>query len=76
MIYILIPNEITDFFQIRVFDSFSNVEQIMKQEAQRRPHPDWCRVFAYEVGLDEYIPCWIFTVTKNYDVAREPIRSP
>ncbi len=74
MIYILIPNEITTFFQIRVFDSFANAEQIMKQEALRHPNPDWCRVFAYEIGLDEYMPCWIFTVTRNYDIKREPIR--
>jgi hypothetical protein len=74
MIYILIPNEIDTFFQIRVFDSFAVAEQIMKQEALRRPNPDWCRVFAYEIGLDEYVPCWIFTVTKTMDIKREPIR--
>lgn len=74
MIYVLIPNEIASFFQIRVFDSFAVAEQIMKQEALRYPNPDWCRVFAYEIGLDEYIPCWIFTVTNNYDIKREPIR--
>jgi hypothetical protein len=76
MIYILIPNEIDDFFQIRVFDSFSVVEQIAKQEAQKRVHPNWCRIFAYALGLDEYAPCWVFTVTSTFDMKREPIRSP
>ena len=73
MIYILIPNEIDSFFEIRVFDTFAVVEQIAKQEARVRADPNWCRIFAYEIGLDEYVPCWIFTVTPTYDLARVPI---
>ncbi len=74
MIYILIPNELDSFFQIRVFDSFAMVESIMKEGAVGRADPDWCRVFAYVIGLDEYMPCWKFTVTRTHDIKREAIR--
>lgn len=74
MIYVLIPNAIESFFEIRVFDSFATAEQIAKQGAQGRANPDWCRIFAYSLGLDEYVPCWIFTVTENLDLKRVPIR--
>lgn len=74
MIYILIPNNIETFFEIRVFDTFSAVEQLAKQEARSRANPDWCRIFAYAIGVDEYTPCWLFTITPTCDLKRVPIR--
>lgn len=76
MIYILIPNEIDTFSQIRVFGSFSAMEQYAKQEAQKHPNPNWCRVFAYTLGTDEYVACWLFTVTPAFDLKREAIQLP
>lgn len=80
MIYILIPNEIDSFFEIRVFSSYSSVEQAAKDEGRERRSkgfdPDWCRIFAYAIGVDEYIPTWLFTLTPLLDMKRVPISSP
>lgn len=78
MIYILIPNELGTFLEVRVFENYSAVEQVMKAQAQAHlgvgKNPDWCRVFAYSIGVDEYIPTWIFTVTRSLSIHRVPIR--
>lgn len=78
MIYILIPSEIGTFLDIRVFENYSAVEQVMKSQAQVYQgwgkDPNWCRVFAYSIDVDEYVPCWLFTVTPSLSIKREPIR--
>lgn len=78
MIYVLIPNEIGTFLDIRVFENYSAVEQVMKDQARVYQgwgkDPDWCRVFAYSIGVDEYVPAWIFTVTPSLSIKRVPIR--
>lgn len=78
MIYILIPNEIGTVHEIRVFENYSAVEQVMKTQAQVYQgwgkDPNWCRVFAYSIDVDEYVPAWIFTVTQGLSIKRVPIR--
>lgn len=76
MIYVLIPNSIETFSEIRVFENFGGAEHAMKEGARTAPDPNWCRVFAYTLTGDEYSPCWIFTVTPSMSIKREPSQSP
>lgn len=58
MIYLLIPYD----GEVRVFTSFGVMEQVVLQEARSREDHDWCSVFGYELGQDELVPVWLWTV--------------
>lgn len=65
-----------DLSDVRVFTSFSHVEQ----EALRMAHlrkgwgstPDWCTIQAYE-GVDELTPIWGYYVHSSMSLVRYPL---
>jgi len=61
MLYLLVPTGTPEWSDMRVFTSFSAVEQIVEREALRRNQQRitdaWCYVIAYE-GVDELHPVW------------------
>lgn len=61
MIYLLVPTGNAEWDDMRLFTSFSAVEQVALQEAQIRKQQRildaWCFVIAYD-GVDELYPLW------------------
>lgn len=73
MIYLLVPTGGADWKDLRMFTSYTCVEQIVKQGIQQRHiqhrHLDWCFVIAYE-GTDELRSVFEFHITPNGDIVR------
>lgn len=61
MLYLLVPTGNPEWEDMRLFTSFSAVEQVAVTEATRRKQQRildaWCFVVAYE-GTDELRPVW------------------
>lgn len=73
MIYLLVPTGGAEWTDLRMFTSYTCVEQIVKQGIQQRyiqrRHIDWCFVIAYE-GTDELRPVFEFHITSTGDIVR------
>ncbi len=73
MIYLLVPTGNAEWTDLRMFTSFSCVEQIMKQGIERRRiqrrHVEWCFVVAYEGG-DEIYPAFEYHITEHGTIIR------
>lgn len=69
MIYLLIPRGDSDWKDMRMFTSFSSVEQVVdagiKDRAARNVDTRWCFVVAYE-GTDELSPVWGYMIYEGY----------
>jgi len=69
MIYLLVPTGHPEWDDMRVFTSFSAVEQVVaKGIAERRARGQsdrWCFVIAYE-GTDEVHPVWGYMIYEGY----------
>ena len=61
MLYLLVPTGNPEWEDMRMFTSFSTVEQVAVTEAKRRKQERildaWCFVIAYD-GVDELVPMW------------------
>ena len=61
MLYLLVPTGNPEWMDMRMFTSFSAVEQVVITEAKRRKQQRivdaWCFVIAYD-GVDELVPMW------------------
>lgn len=72
MIYILYMTG-GDLTDVRVFTSFSHMEQEVLRMARLRQSwgstPDWCTVHAYE-GVDELVPVWGYYVHSTLSLVR------
>lgn len=73
MIYVLVPHENVD--AIRVFGTFGIVEQTLLRQGNMRLQwhldPDWCTVYGYESGTDEFTPVWVWHVSQNGTLVRQ-----
>jgi hypothetical protein len=65
----LVPRGHAEWEDVRLFTSFSAVEQAMK-----KVKGDWCFTIAFE-GLDELLPVYLYRF-KNGIIVRELIPSP
>ncbi len=69
MLYILVPTGGAEWHDMRLFTTFSAVEQVVAKEIQERRSeglPDrWCFVIAYD-GTDELRPVWGYTIYEGY----------
>lgn len=74
MIYIVIPYENPE--AMRVFGNFGMMEQMVLRQGHLRLQwhldPDWCTVYGYESGSDEFTPIWLWHVSSDGDLVREP----
>jgi hypothetical protein len=75
MIYVLFPHA-GERDDVRIFTSFSHVEQEALRMAQLRKgwgvDPDWCAIYAYE-GVDELKPYWGYFVHSSMVLKRYPL---
>jgi hypothetical protein len=73
MIFVLVVGGQTD---IRLFQSYSAVEQVMKRGIQtaskRGQPPNWCYVIEY-TGIDELLPTFAYYINDFGDIVRETI---
>lgn len=69
MIYLLVPTGNSEWDDMRLFTSFSAVEQVVakgiKECKSRREHERWCFVIAYD-GTDELRPVWGYMIYDGY----------
>lgn len=69
MIYLLVPIGNPDWDDMRIFTSFSRVEQVVAKEIverKKRGQSDgWCFVIAYD-GTDELFPLWGYVIYDGY----------
>lgn len=73
MIFLLIPTGSPDWEDLRMFTTYSSVEQVMKrgieQRRAKKKHIEWCFVIAY-TGDDEIYPTFEFHITETGDIIR------
>lgn len=69
MLYLLVPIGSTEWRDMRLFTTFSCLEQVVYTEMERRlaqGKPErWCFVVAYD-GTDEIRPVWGYTIYEGY----------
>jgi hypothetical protein len=69
MLYLLVPTGNPEWEDMRMFTSFSAVEQVALREAktrnQQRIMDAWCFVIAYD-GVDELRPVWGYHIIDGY----------
>jgi len=69
MLYLLVPIGNSEWQDMRIFTSFSAVEQVVDREVKNRRTnklPDaWCSVIAYD-GTDELSPVWGYYIIDGY----------
>jgi hypothetical protein len=69
MIYLLVPTGNSDWDDMRIFTTFSAVEQVVMdgiEERRKRGERDrWCFVIAYD-GTDELLPLWGYMIYDGY----------
>ena len=68
MIYLLLPHN-TDG-AIRMFGNYGLMEQVVRSQAK-----DWCVVYGYEMGIDEYEVVWVWRLGPNGILIRSPVKS-
>lgn len=69
MIYMLIPRGETNWEHVRLFTSFSAVEDVMK-----RGSSGWCFTIGFD-GVDELNPIYVYMLDNN-TIIRKPILLP
>jgi len=69
MIYLLIPTGTPGWDDMRIFTTFSSMEQVVMTEVasrQARGLSDrWCFIIAYD-GVDELSPVWGYVMYEGY----------
>ena len=79
MIYMLVPHVARSRLDVRMFDSFSSVEQLALRVARALESegkcPDWCEIIAYD-GMDEMYPAFIYTLLGSFRLHRDHWPSP
>ncbi len=69
MLYLLVPVGSTEWRDMRLFTTFSAVEQVVNkgiEEMREAGVPErWCFVVAYD-GTDELRPVWGYTIYEGY----------
>ena len=69
MIYLLVPTGNAEWDDMRLFTSFSRVEQVvakgMAERKAQRADERWCFVIAYD-GTDELYPVWGYVIYDGY----------
>jgi hypothetical protein len=69
MLYLLVPTGNPEWEDMRMFTSFSAVEQVAVEESKRRKQERikdaWCFVIAYD-GTDELRPMWGYYLIDGY----------
>jgi hypothetical protein len=69
MIYLLVPTGNPEWEDMRIFTTFSAVEQVVakgiEERIARREHERWCFVIAYD-GEDELRPLWGYMIYEGY----------
>lgn len=69
MIYLLVPTGNSEWDDMRLFTSFSAVEQTVAkgiaERKSRRESERWCFVIAYD-GTDELHPVWGYMIYDGY----------
>lgn len=69
MIYLLVPTGNSEWDDMRIFTTFSSVEQVVnkgiKECKARGQHERWCFVIAYD-GSDELHPVWGYMIYDGY----------
>lgn len=69
MIYLLVPTEHSTWQDMRLFTTFSSLEQMVTsgiRQCRSQGLPDqWCYVIAYE-GTDELSPVWGYIIYEGY----------
>ena len=69
MIYLLVPTGNSEWDDMRIFTTFSSVEQVVAKginECKARGHHErWCFVIAYD-GADELHPQWGYMIYEGY----------
>lgn len=69
MLYLLVPTGDAEWKDMRLFTTFSAVEQVVSRgmdECRRANLSErWCFVIAYE-GTDELRPVWGYTIYEGY----------
>jgi hypothetical protein len=73
MIFMLVPTESAEWEDMRLFTTYSSVEQVMKRGIEHRriknKHLEWCFVVQYD-GTDELSPVFTYHITDTGDVIR------
>lgn len=69
MIYLLVPTGNSEWDDMRLFTTFSAVEQVVnkgiKERKARHENERWCFVIAYD-GTDEVHPQWGYVIYDGY----------
>jgi hypothetical protein len=69
MIYLLVPTGNPEWDDMRLFTTFSAIEQVVakgiEERRERRENERWCFVIAYD-GEDELRPLWGYTIYDGY----------
>lgn len=73
MVYLLVPTGGAEWEDMRIFTTFSSVEQVMRkginERRLRNRYLEWCFVIQYE-GVDELKPVFEYHITNNGDIIR------
>lgn len=75
MIYLVMDRRLPDIGNLRIFTSYSAMEQHVVRIAQERSRPDWCQIFAYEQDLDELKLVYRYLMDIGYTLIRLPLIS-
>jgi hypothetical protein len=69
MIYLLVPTGNSEWEDMRIFTTFSAVEQVVNKGIEERvargERDRWCFVIAYD-GTDELHPLWGYMIYEGY----------
>lgn len=81
MLYVVVPRAATTYEGLRLFSTYSSMEQAVFEAAREFERAgftsDWCIVIGYD-GTDEQYPIFIYTLVGTTHLVREyyPTRSP
>lgn len=69
MLYLLVPTGSPEWDDMRIFTTFSAVEQVVDkgiaERRKQRQNERWCFVIAYD-GTDELVPVWGYMIYDGY----------
>jgi hypothetical protein len=68
MIYLLSPRD--GSCALRIFSNYGLMEQVARSRGG-----DWCIVYGYELGIDEYNLVWIWHQGPGGYLIRSPVKS-
>jgi hypothetical protein len=73
MVFMLVPTGGAEWEDMRIFTTYSAVEQVMKRGIEERraknKHVEWCFVVQYE-GTDEVRPVFTYHITESGNIIR------